>query len=201
MCSPVRSVIIPLLPRDKMIESDSLKKCIISPKKSSENASLNQKLTTVDQPKKYQFDVFDEISVDVETINRKNDGLGTSLGDNPQKNLSQIPRGLTPPRKVGPERFSDIIPKLKQTSLVRLHDLGKLGVQSDCLPSEEKKVRRKVARRKRQKKEDVLVDNSQRSIKSYFSEKVQVGNALNGKRKHEQSPTEKSKKLRVGISD
>ena len=126
----------------------------------------------------------------METINEKNDGLGSLLEIKSPNKLSHYPR-----------RFSDIIPKLKQTSLVRLHDLGKLGIQSDCLPSEGKKARRKVIRRKRPKKEDGLVENSQMSIKSYFSGKENVGNDSNGKRKNEDSPTEKSKKLKVGISD
>ena len=114
--------------------------------------------------------------------------------------LSQNPRGLDSTIQAMPKCFSDIIAKQKQTSLVVLPNLGKVVLQSEPPTSERKKARR-VIRRKVKKKEEVFVDVSQPSIKSFFSKKENPSISSIGKRKSEYSSATENKRWRGGESD
>ena len=130
----------------------------------------------------------------------KNAGLEASLGINSPKDLSENPRELGSIRRVGPEKFSDIIPKLKQANLVRLPDLGKVVLQSEIRTSNGKEAR-KIVKRKRRKKEEDSVDPSQPLINNFLSRKKEPSICTYGKRKSKDSKSEENKKGRVVPSD
>ena len=51
---------------------------------------------------------------------------------------------------------------------------------------------------KRRKKEEESVNTTQMKMKDYFQKVEDLGNCINGKRKKNQSPTEKNKKQKLG---
>ena len=122
------------------------------------------------------------------------------IGVKSPKVLSEIQRELEPIRQVGPKRFSDILPKLRQTSLVRLPDQGNYVLKSEIQTSNGKKAR-KVVRRKRKKKEEDSVDPSQPLINNFLSKKEESSICTFGKRKLEDRNFEENKKGRFVPSD
>ena len=126
-----------------------------------------------------------------------NDGLSTSIGRNLLEKSSPNPSKIGSNGLNNTGRFGDIIPKLRQTGLVRLPDLGMVVIQSEVSTSNGRQAR-KLVRRKRRKKEEESVNTSKMNIKNYFQKVEDNGNCRNGKRKNEQCPTEENKKLKVG---
>ena len=122
------------------------------------------------------------------------DGLSILFGHNLPEKLSSSPPKIGPFEDI---KFGDVIPKLRQAGLVRLPDLGMVVIQSEVSTSNGRQAR-KLVKRKRRKKEEESVKTNQMNIKDYFQKIEDLGSCRNGKRKKDQCPTEKCKKLKVG---